>query len=250
MKINKKDNNNLDKTIIGLELCPYYKDISSLENLFNYIPEGIILAYIPHDKNMSISDINNFLYDYDFVLCDGEEFYNEDSHIFNIPGRFLPKLNDEYFLMGSASAGNETGNNYLQAHRHSSSLSFISSNFYGSVDINNHTHSNITIDNTSTSTQHIHNHLSAIRVCDHDITTCVFANWDGTEHYYGRIYKTLYHKDHTHTWSLSMGGSNQKTKIDHMHTIEILGSVGENLNINLTDNRPKYIKTYFIIKFK
>lgn len=269
MKIIKENNNYLEKEeVLGGDLIPYYKDINDLEALFSYIPEGIILPYIPHDKTMSIIDINAFLYDYDFVICDGSEFFNVDSSVFNVAGRFLPKLNDEYFLMGAFSGGVVSGNNFLQPHRHSLSFDIILGTYSNTTNINHSHGTGFTIDMSNTSVEHNHYHNAGYSSY-HDTVSTGFCIYDGNDYcrdYNGSSYKGYtigQHKKHRHTITLSInnvsGYSSSDlryytyrgyTKIDHTHNYECLGTIGSGTSITLTDNRPKYIKTYFIIKFK
>lgn len=275
MKITKENNNNLEKNeILGGDLIPYYKEINDLEALFSYIPEGIILPYIPHDKTMSITDINFFLYDYDFVVCDGSEFLNTDSSVFNVAGRFLPKLNDEYFLMGSSIGGTVSGNNFLQPHRHQLSFDALLGYFVGSTNVTHNHGSSLSIDMGFTAAEHRHNHriatstpnvLVPLALYDYNsvarapspITYYAYP-WPASGDFPNQLYKpmTITHGTHTHPIALTintgtgMSTNRGYTKIDHTHQYECLGTAGSGTSISLTDNRPKYIKTYFIIKFR
>ncbi len=277
MKIIKENNNYLEKEeVLGGDLIPYYKDINDLEALFSYIPEGIILPYIPHDKTMSIIDINAFLYDYDFVICDGSEFFNVDSSVFNVAGRFLPKLNDEYFLMGSSTGGTVFGNNFLQPHRHQLSFDVLLGYFAGSTNVTHNHGSSLFIDMGFTAAEHKHDHqiatnstvlgfttfelydYNSIRKAPSSPITYYAYPWLASGDFPNQLYKpmTITHGTHAHPITLTintgtgMSTNRGYTKIDHTHQYECLGTVGSGTSITLTDNRPKYIKTYFIIKFR
>ena len=122
---------------------------------------------------------------------------------------------------------------------------------------------------SSTSSEHNHDH--PVKYSSFvDGSAGAVCIWDGTSHYryYAagvpyRLFEIYNHENHRHSITLSINNvsgytsSNLKyytykglTKIDHTHQYECLGTVGSGTSISLTDNRPKYIKTYFIIKFR
>jgi hypothetical protein len=64
----------------------------------------------------SANAVNNFLPSM-WRVCNGAELNDPESPIFNEPGRFLPRLNDSRFLQGSTSVGGSGGDNSI-SHEH------------------------------------------------------------------------------------------------------------------------------------
>jgi hypothetical protein len=80
----------------------------------NVVPIGTIISwsgnYFSAQNNGGVSScfitnnlttIDSYLLKRGFKICDGTEFYDNNSPIFNANGRFLPKITDDRFLMGS-----------------------------------------------------------------------------------------------------------------------------------------------------
>jgi hypothetical protein len=64
----------------------------------------------------SANAVNNYLPSM-WRVCNGAELNDPESPIFNEPGRFLPRLNDSRFLQGSTSVGGSGGDNSI-SHEH------------------------------------------------------------------------------------------------------------------------------------
>lgn len=81
-------------------------------NKFSYLATGQIDGFggIAKVTVLSISQANATLADYGFVICNGTEYYNSTSPIYNIAGRYLPHLTDERFLRGFTAAGSDGSN--------------------------------------------------------------------------------------------------------------------------------------------
>ncbi len=97
------------------------------------VPVGSIISWVPG----YFSDTSNGGY-YEAIpslpsnwqKCDGSEFYDEDSSIYNVPGRYLPKIDDDRFLMGSTILAQSGGSNSM-AHTHS-----VPKHYHGLGDLN------------------------------------------------------------------------------------------------------------------
>jgi len=109
------------------------------------VPCGCIIpwlgGYFTNDSNddyqqvlgngNTIDDINDYLQDTGFRVCDGAEYNNAESPIFNGAGRHLPNLTDDRFIMGDSQCGggrngsggdtsqNTINHNHTFAHKHS-----------------------------------------------------------------------------------------------------------------------------------
>jgi len=65
----------------------------------------------------SIAAINDYVDPDGFRVCDGSEYNNPNSPIFNGAGRHLPNLTDNRFIMGDTQVGGIGGNNVF-SHNH------------------------------------------------------------------------------------------------------------------------------------
>jgi len=91
------------------------------------VPVGHIMAwlggYFTDSSNGNFTDVlgnpQAYLAPFGYRVCDGSEYENAASPIFNQPGRFLPNLTDDRFLMGSNIQGQPGGANTMSTlHSH------------------------------------------------------------------------------------------------------------------------------------
>lgn len=88
------------------------KERKSTELIFDYLPPvGTIVPWMPaafgNGTNGSVSKLDsteeaNFLSD-NWKICDGSEINDPESPLFNGSGKYLPKLDDERFLIGGTN---------------------------------------------------------------------------------------------------------------------------------------------------
>lgn len=254
----KQDRNNIEKQYDqpNANLIAYCNDIESIENLMQFVPVGTVASYIPHNLSWNIGQINNFLSDYNFKVCDGSLYNNADSPIYNGAGRYLPNLTDDIFLMGSTTMGTPGGSNTMEDHRHNYSLTTNAVSYVGRGTLSIHNHTG-THSYQTPAVEHNHDHrISCSQELDLDY--CYVARFpnmyaSGTASAYGY----LHHTTHTHAnWTATIKGDTTvgetrhgAIKINHSHIIDFsTGTIGVGNIPTDTDNKPKFLRVYFIQK--
>jgi len=171
----------------------------------------------------TVSEVNTHLNPKGWVVCDGVEYNNSKSPIFNGAGRYLPDLTDDRFLMGGTSAGIGGGSNTLLDHTHGFSLTAAGQTHSGN----------------SSSVSSDGNHRHNINLGDNN-DYHQYARWGGNN-VGGAVYGlTNYAGSHNHTVSIS-----------HTHSSSVVtGTVGTGSAASSTENRPKYISCFYILKVR
>ena len=242
------------------------------------VPVGTILMYSPgyftaNDNSgfsvegplaNTVAAVNSVLSD-EWRVCDGSEFLDERSPIWNVAGRYLPNLTDDRFIRGSSAAGAVGGSNQkilstpqLPIHSHTAAINNASgshSHSVGNTSISyaNHGHSTPSLGNRNLTHRHA---MLTGAVDDFNFSTAPgqYPVADATGNYRGTFtgYANAPHRhggapvgnanaSHRHPVSISAANS------PHSHTISQVGNAGSGDSINI---EPSYITTLYIIKIK
>jgi len=188
-----------------------------------------------------VTGANAYLNSRGYFVADGSQPNLPSSLIWNTAGRYLPNLTDDRFLMGSTSVGNLGGSNTLVDHTHSSSLT-----------VDAHTHS---ID---------HDHASVTSAGEGSGTNLNISNHD-----LGSITGGAPNAGTTHNYVLTtdaVGSSfavSHTSSADHTHEVDVAaytgtsgsassssisGTIGSGSAPSSTENRPKYLSAFFIVR--
>lgn len=224
----------------------------------------------------TVSEANAYLPS-SWKVCDGSELYDTESPLFNQTSRYLPDLTDSRFLSGSTSLGNIGGSNSLLDHTHTLGTLAINSSGSHTHIQDSHTH----IQNAHTHVQSAHDHLQSphghsvydpghVHVENYRISTTVTTSGPlestGT---YGNsptitaaattgisIYNTTAvvqastaTNQNTTATNQSTTATNQSSTHSHSNS-DFSGNIGTGSSATLTENRPKYLTTFFIIRIK
>jgi hypothetical protein len=233
----------------------------------------------------SVSGVNLLLDNDGWRVCNGEEYYDELSPIFNVAGRYLPNLTDDRFLQGNSVCGGIGGSNSILDHTHNHSLT---------ADGQAHTGNSTSVGNNSVSHNHTmnHDHASAtstseaahrhLLLSNYNVTAsgsglgssypyaAVRYSWAGAggfAYYFAgtstdaTLGVTSSELAHTHTFDVpAYTGSSGGQSATHNHTVAIThthgasavtGSVGSgDDDPTNTDNRPKYLNMLYIMKVR
>ena len=264
MTIRKTDSNHIEAdyspSYSNPSFTPYFKDITTLEALFDYIPVGIVLGFIPTNLSFTIPQINALLLDFNFVVCDGSEYNNVSSPIFNGAGRYLPNLTNNRFLMGNTTVGSIGGNNYLENHKHTFTLSTDALNYVGNI---NDTHRHGTVGQTFSISfagdgKHSHSHTFSYsdELDDPPPYPLYVGFWKADTGSYFTNYYGIYlsghiirygHGTHSHSF-YAPTISSSKVYIDHTHALSTAGTIGIGVSTTNTSNLPNFLNNYFIMK--
>jgi len=170
----------------------------------------------------NIAGANSYLNLRGYFVADGSVPSITGSLIWNAAGRYLPNLTDDRFLMGSTSCGGIGGTNLMLDHTHSSTLS-----------VDAHTHS---IDHDHVSVDSGDNDNDPSRLIGGQ--TYGFLEQSGTGLSW---YETSLH---THPVDMpSYSGTSGAAS-----SSSISGTIGSGSASSATENRPKYLGTFFIVR--
>lgn len=185
----------------------------------------------------NVAGANAYLNPRGFYVADGGVPNVTGSLIWNASGRYLPNLTDARFLMGNTSAGSIGGSNVLTDHTHTFSLT-----------VDAHTHS-INHDHLSFTTASEGNHNHTVRGkggtggTDLYLDSSLFVQGTSLSVYLTTAVGAL---DGAHTHSIDVpsytgtsGGSSSNS---------ISGTVGTGNVASSTENRPKYLSTFYIVR--
>jgi hypothetical protein len=171
---------------------------------------------------------NTYLNALGYYVCDGTALNIADSPVWNAANRYLPNLTDERFLMGT-TAVTVTANG-------------------GSNVMTDHTHSSVSVSgnkNQFDTTGGGHNH--GVRIWrDPNINDAASTSACAIASGLGNFSNTLVNTDIYGVWAVESS--------NHSHawtgTFSASGSAGSGSAPASTDNRPKYMKCYMIIRVK
>jgi len=203
----------------------------------NVDPIGIITnwfgGYFTAPANANFRDVlgntiaaaNNYLNAFGYAVCDGTEFYDADSPIFNQPGRFLPNLVDERVIMGKNQAGEFGGFNTTQgSHTHATGEHTLTEE-----EMPRHNHS------ASSNSTGGHSHT----ITGTKATEEGGAQNTGPGIYMDYTFNTVTAGSHSHTITVNNKGGDGA----HNHGFtDVAGSTN--------DNRPRYLAMFPIMKYK
>jgi len=215
-------------------------------------PVGSILpwmsGYFTSNANAGFTDVltggtsealaNAYLNPLGFYVCDGAAPNDPASPIWNAAGRYLPKLNDDRFLMGSTTAGQgaTTGSNTLRDHLHPT---------FGLAQAHSHTAT------TAGGGAHLHNFILAGSLGTNALNTSAHRMLSD-----GAIPSFEYRITRASAGEPDLALTD--TFADHTHTLttttqsitSVTGTIGAGVNANLTENRPLYLSCFYIMKVK
>ena len=216
---------------------------------------GAVMAWIPgyytssantgYAQVLAVADTvasaNSFLNPLGFAVCDGSALNDIDSPIWNATGRNLPNLTDSRFIQGSSTVGgtSQAGSNVLTDHTHAPGTMAVALN---------HTHADVSVYGSIGSTDGGHAHAcmcvrnaSASNGGGVSVATCTILAYDYTN---DMIWAMSNSSGHGHTFSLGAYGQ------AYSASVTPTGNVGSGSAANLTNNLPKYLKCFYIVRFK
>jgi len=172
----------------------------------------------------SIAAANAYLNPKGWYVCDGAALNLSNSPIFNGAGRQLPNLTDDRFLNGSTYAGGAAGSNTMLDHTHGCSTESQAHSHYVNFG---------TVTTGTQSSYHTHNYDRWNALAGQ---TAAGGNYGGNWAQTGTDNGTHYHY-------LGLGGTQSGSEsANHNH------SIGSGYAATATENRPRYLSTFFIIK--
>lgn len=199
----------------------------------------------------TVANVNTLLNSSGWYVCDGSAINDVNSPIFNGTSRYLPNLTDSRFLQGSTTAGGIGGSNTLTDHTHTFSLT--AAHTHGATTSGGSAHSHgVGTYATASNGAHTHNlkgDYGTLSGNTSGITAVMVSNSQrNTEDYVAPS-----NGAHTHTISGSSA-----TESSHTHTLTtssqsttaVAGTVGAGAASASTENRPKYLSVFFIMKVK
>lgn len=182
-------------------------------------------------------------------VADGSLLNDGSSPIFNGSGRYLPNLTDDRFLMGDTVAGAIGGSNTMTDHTHTFSLT------HAHTHSINHNHASF---NTASGGSHTHGVVDPGHF--HYLNGELVGNPGGTNAARGN------HGANDFTSSTATTGiTTNTTGSSHVHAIDVpnftgtsgaaststvAGSVGTGSAATSTENRPKYLGVFYIMRVK
>jgi len=205
----------------------------------NTIPVGMIVpwlgGYFTDGNNGGYTDVlaggtdiaaaNSYLSGFGFRVCDGSEYYNVNSQVFNAAGRFLPNLTDDRFIQGSNIGGQSGGINSIDnSHSH-----VVLDHVLTLDEIPSHSHTGT----TSTGGNHQH-HIDNI-ILHWNPGNGEFAEGSNMAQEFTGY--TDIAGNHNHTFTTDTIGSGA----GHNH-----GNTG--LGGSLIDNRPQFLTCFYAIR--
>jgi len=185
----------------------------------------------------TIAAANAYLNPKNWYVCDGAALNDAYSPIFNGVGRYLPNLTDDRFLMGDTVVGGIGGSSTMLDHTHTHSLTAAGqtlSGNSGSVSSDGHAHYTV---QTTTDTNNIEAsgaysiYVENLAVgYDYHLRGGVATPTTGVTNT----------DTHDHTVSIS-----------HTHSSSsVSGTIGTGSAASSTENRPKYLGCFYIMKVK
>ncbi len=200
----------------------------------------------------TVAGVNALLNGDGWYVCDGAALNDAASPIFNGAGRYLPNLTDDRFLNGSTACGTAGGSNVLTDHTHSSSLtaagqtlSANSSSVTISISDPGHGHS------ASSANDGNHYHQFGCT------TTCYPYSVAYEPAGQSGPYKLNTDYAGTHSHTITVGGNytgitaSGTVSISHTHAASaVSGTIGSGSAPGSTENRPKYLTVFFIMRVK
>ena len=182
--------------------------------------------YVLGDDN-TIAAINDYVDIDGFRVCDGQEYNNSNSPIFNGAGRYLPNLTDNRFIMGDTQVGGVGGNNSV-SHNHTIAHTHV-------VDIGN-----FTTDYTTLGIYHIPSHSH--RTVHLGYKWVDIANGNGHGWYYDN--EEPYTSEET---TYTGGGDGHNHAVNPPATTSGGTSVTHSGTYTI-DNRPTWIACVYIMR--
>lgn len=201
-------------------------------------PQGSILPWVPGyftdgsnggytnalGTANTVASANTYLNASGWYVCDGAAVNDAASAIFNGAGRYLPNLTDSRFLMGSTAAGTIGGSNTLVDHLHGFTLTAAGQT---------HTGNSASVSNPG-------DHYHAQNAARYDaIGVCNTIGAGNTAQ--GTI----------STNTGLDGGHGHTVSISHTHADSaVSGSIGTGAVPSSTENRPKFLSCFYIMRVK
>ena len=194
----------------------------------------------------TVAGANAYLNTIGFWVADGTVPAITGSLIWNAAGRYLPNLSDDRFLMGGISVGNVGGSNFLTDHTHAHTIA---------ATQDAHTH----IQNSHNHTQDAHNHGISDPGHRHQLESWYGINGDGSANPNNQGYGgtgplgwtinsnyvgTGISISNATATNIATTATNQSTT----PLITVTGTIGSGSAATSTENRPKYLGTYFIVR--
>ena len=189
----------------------------------------------------SVADVNQWLADNypGWAVCNGAEVEDENSPIWDSPGRYLPDLTNGRFASGATSAGVVGGantktlsSNNLPKHNHNENAAT------NNADTHTHNFNNSTI-------PHQHRYYSPGSNALPGWQVHQVANIRGGVN--GNSYSTNPGMGNANTNMLHAHGNTSIGESDHSHNVSgSLGNAGSSSAFNIT---PTYLNTFYIIRF-
>lgn len=195
----------------------------------------------------TVANVNALLNSSGWYVCDGAALNDASSSIFNGASRYLPNLTDERFLQGSTTAGGIGGSNTMIDHTHAHSLTVAAhTHTFSGTSAADGAHSHTGTTGTE-STGHTHSMLADYGYGNGNYWTNSDANRSGTKQTGGtsnthtHTFSTSTSSTHTHTYSGTTSGASASS---------ISGTVGSGSAATSTNNRPKYLSVFYIMRVK
>jgi len=202
----------------------------------------------------TVADANSYANKFGCHVCNGAALNDPDSPIFNGSGRYLPNLTDDRFLMGATAAGGVGGSSTM-SHTHG-----VTSN----VTVGNH--STLSLSNHTTLAATIPNHKHQVA----DATTLDIHFYDSTGANTASVLSSTRAAGGLGSTVVSSGSiQNLYSKTDggggavsfsqnitaHSFSQNITAHSVTNNAVTSgaasnTENRPKYLSVFFMIKVK
>lgn len=183
----------------------------------------------------TVSAVNSLLNSSGWYVCDGSTIDDAASPIFNGSSRYLPNLTDDRFLQGSTSAGGIGGSNTMVDHTHTFSLSMAHTHTI------NHDHASATTSNDS------HNHTWQVPTLTSGGSMIAF-NLSSSTASGNMVTSSSNVGSDTHSHTLDLPAFSGTSGAASTSTVS--GSVGTGSEATSTENRPKYLSVFYIMRVK
>ena len=180
-------------------------------------------------------------------VCNGSEYFDVESPIFNVAGRFLPNLTDERFIQGSNVAGGVGGSNFMLDHTHASSNESTDHEHTVAIDHGHSLSGSVMIRGGG-----MHDHKVQSKQGGGDTEDDVIGG--GGSGAFDNLRRTRLAPGsggHSHSGLLSGSISRHvETKRSSFVNLSHSHSIGSGSAASGTDNRPKYFSTFYIYRTK
>lgn len=273
---------NVSVSVFGFGVAPVGSVVAWNGGYYTGTDNTGFVNFINGGSSLSISVVNKYLNPLGFAVCDGSAPNDPSSPIWNTPSRYLPNISDERFLRGSSSiAATASGSNTMTDHAHSHTVTLASSTHThfrpatwsndasndwsaasGNGDGSQNTYSegvrgvtgwNYTSSDTAVNPQGTHRHMQNHATTGSANSGRCDVLFSGGSPVANNAYSTGGTTgdgwaSHVHTYNMMNHRHWIKSRYttsgtSHTHAFSASGTAP-----SLTDNRPKYMKCFMIVR--